>query len=133
MLLWHSTWELLREWWSHSWHLSLVWHSWLTLELSRHWHSLLHTTSRHSASSTSLASSSSHAISSSLSTKLLWVWVTTWATSTTWEWLASLIWLSWLDLWTYSHISNSFNDLVKDLMNFSVFFSFLLLFELILR
>ena len=132
--MWHASCELLRECRSHLLlHLPWIWHSWvLSLVLSSHTTHWLHTTtSWHSTSTSSLRSFSSHVSTTSLSWELLLVLpILSWnSSSSLWEWLSSLEWLTWLCLGTDSHVSNTLNDLVKDLMNFSVFLSFLLLFD----
>ena len=131
----HAACELLRERLSHLWHLSWVWHSWLTLELSSHSHRLRHTTSSHWFTA-SLASSSSHAVATSLRLELLLILtlttVATWNTCPLCEWLSTLVGLSRLLLRTNSHVSNSLDDLVKNLMDFSVFLGFSLLLDLVL-
>lgn len=92
---------------------------------STHWHRL-HSTSLHAALSASLASSSSHLIATSLTLELLIISTTilAWHSSTWWELLA-LEWL--LSLTTHSHTTNSLDDVVQNLVNFSVFLGFLLL------
>ena len=131
----NTTLELLREWLSHLWcHLTWVWHPWLlTLELLTHWHLWVHATSWHSTSASSGSTLSSHVTTASLTGILLLILrISTWNISSLWEWLSTLVWLSWLCLRTNTHLSNTLNDLVKNLMNLSVFLGLSLLFDFVL-